>query len=75
MQLDPNTCYFNHGLVHVTRFIMIVYTVFSSGKVKIYVTSQHQCDALWMYKLSWYSKTCVKMSLKNRQNKGLNDKW
>ena len=22
-----------------------------------------------------YSKTCVKRSLKNRQNKGLNDKW
>ena len=24
---------------------------------------------------SLYSKTCVKWPLKNRQNKGLNDKW
>ena len=25
--------------------------------------------------LKIYSKTCVKWPLKNRQNKGLNDKW
>ena len=23
----------------------------------------------------YYSKTCIKRPLKNRQNKGLNDKW
>ena len=25
--------------------------------------------------VGWYSKTCVKRPLKNRQNKGLNDNW
>ena len=24
---------------------------------------------------TWYSKTCLKWPLKNRQNKGLKDKW
>ena len=38
-------------------------------------SKQHTSIEDDLHAIFWYSETCVKRSLKNRQNKDLNDNW
>ena len=66
-------CPKNVLLLHLLHILMaFLYTLtMEANTIKSYQTAPYCLQ----YRLSKYSKTCVKQPLKNRQNKYLNDKW
>ena len=58
--------------------VVVYLTAAAEKKRKIYLdlpTKNKQCSRHYTFCILIYSKTCVKLPLKNRQNKDLNDKW